>query len=71
MSQPLNKYVFYCCLNCLFLHSRNISEKQWTALGLITLAGCFNRLVSSLYRSCQKKIAFQVKLNAEIFIQPK
>lgn len=25
-----------------FIIRRNISEKQWTALGLITLAGCFN-----------------------------
>ena len=34
-------------INCIVLHvvSRNISEKQWIALGLITLAGCFNRSV--------------------------
>lgn len=34
-------YNIYCCL----VVSRNISEKQWIALGLITLAGCFNRSV--------------------------
>ena len=35
-------------VNCIVhvpVVSRNISEKQWLALGLITLAGCFNRSV--------------------------